>query len=788
MKEKPFAGRTHRILSPLFLIISALLLIFLLCFFVITTLASTLDRHLEKRLEVVYKRYDERERAAAKDGVEQFIMGINYAVNTSPLPYEQVKKEVFNMLANGTMGVNSASGYFVFDSDNICIISQDYPEIIGRTADEIAAATAVDLGPELKRLRGGGLPGFIDYRIDQEEPEAVSRVKTAYISYVKEYDWVLGAGFFRDGADTELEEQLDLWLSLGEDINRDVNSRLFIFSLILFLLIIFVVFLLYQTNKARESINRRHMSFERALEESLCVIFTDSEGRITRVNEKYLKVTGRKTAYSLIGEKYFIDYEEDELEKKMVESMKKISKGKNWNGLVEGRTVNGEPFWLQVQAGAVRDHDGRVTGYVVFGSDVTDLHKSKNELEKSFLTDSLTGFGNRTKLLSDYNTGQGFLIAMYNIDGFSSINRFYGMEAADRILVRTSVELHSMLDQDKESLYRISADTFVVLCCETEKNIFILESQKRLSALNRITINLKGSGVPITVRCGLSVCRKDTLIIADAALSSAKNSSDGFIVYSEADIDDHNINMEKLEKLNRIRMAINNSEVYIVFQPIMCFKTGKVMKYECLIRMRDDDGTVLNPDEFINLAKEGRLYKKLTCFVIEKSFEVFSRRPEDFSINLTLEDFMDNETIDYLTERAGFYGIADRLILEIVETEELKDFEGIIEIINILKRVGIRIAIDDFGSGFSNFNYLLQINADFIKIDGSLIRNILTDVKSHSLVSSIIQFAKKLDMLTIAEYIEEEDLLRFARSMGIDYGQGYYIGKPDSLIYSSEAG
>ncbi|MDC7239407.1 MAG: EAL domain-containing protein, partial [Spirochaetales bacterium] len=193
------------------------------------------------------------------------------------------------------------------------------------------------------------------------------------------------------------------------------------------------------------------------------------------------------------------------------------------------------------------------------------------------------------------------------------------------------------------------------------------------------------------------------------------------------------------------------------------------------------------PSEIIDLTKKGRLYKKITTFVIENACREFQYRNEDFSINLTLEDLSEQEAVSFLILNARKYQVSSRLIIEIVETEELRDFEGLSIIINRIKKEGIRIAIDDFGSGFSNFKYLLEVNADFIKIDGSLIQNLITDRRNRTLVQSIVEFAKCSEMKTIAEYVDNPYLLSILKSFQIDYGQGYYIGEPETELPSEQS-
>ena len=767
----------HRRLILFFLVFFILTVIIVSNLFVISTLRSALEQNFKQGLNVTFKRYVEHEKLLTKDAVERLVRGMRSALGSSELPENLLKKELLRTISTGASTQNTQRGFFVLDEKNIFLISYDYPVIVGESLDRLKTEINIDLLKKVEELRSGTHSGFIEYLIPAFDESSVTRKKVAYLYYFEEYEWIIGAGFHTDGANVFLKEWHSVSQKLRNDINHTVISKLFFFSAGFFVFLVVVILVFYRFYILKKNLEKEHEEYQKIIEDNLCVMITDLDGSIKKVNEKYLSLSGHSKE-ELVGKKYFSDFYPDKSSEYIQDIKNTINNGGIWNNLLKGINVNGFPFWMQAQTGAVKNIDGKITGYIAFGLDVTELHRRKNELEKSFLYDDLTGLGNRVKMLSDFDKYKRVNVAMYNIDGFSSFNRFSGMEKGDEILKAIAKKFKFTLESDLFSCYRIHSDTFVVFGFESGEKKFIHVSKTVLKELNEITIEFNRSFIPISVRCGVSVCNEDTLIIADAALSASKSSPDGFVEYSDAEIGDHLIKMENLEKLSKIKIALKNSAVFMVFQPIMCLKSGEVKKYECLIRMREPDGTIVNPGNFISIAKEGRIYKKMTFFVIEKSFEVFSKRSEDFSINLILEDFVDNETMDFMLERAAFYNISNRLILEIVETEELKNFNDIVKIIDRLKQRGIRIAIDDFGAGFSNFNYLLQLNADFIKIDGSLVKNVLTDKKCYSLVTSIIQYAQKSGVDTIAEYIEKEDLFKFATEHGINYGQGYFIGKP----------
>ncbi len=178
------------------------------------------------------------------------------------------------------------------------------------------------------------------------------------------------------------------------------------------------------------------------------------------------------------------------------------------------------------------------------------------------------------------------------------------------------------------------------------------------------------------------------------------------------------------------------------------------------------------------LTKQSKQYHSITKTVIDKAFKTFSSLECEFSINLTIDDILDMQIQQYLFTALDRYNIGSRVVFEIVESEGIENFNEINEFILSVKKYGCKIAIDDFGTGYSNFEYLIKLKADFIKIDGSMIQNLDTDENSRILVSTIVIFAKKLGMQTIAEFVKDETIQELVTELGVDYSQGYYLGEP----------
>jgi EAL domain-containing protein (putative c-di-GMP-specific phosphodiesterase class I) len=184
----------------------------------------------------------------------------------------------------------------------------------------------------------------------------------------------------------------------------------------------------------------------------------------------------------------------------------------------------------------------------------------------------------------------------------------------------------------------------------------------------------------------------------------------------------------------------------------------------------------------LEVAKKAKLYSHLTRIMIEKSFEVFQENSYEFSINLSVDDILDPKTVQFIFEKLENQEIAKRVIFEILESEGFENFEEVQEFIQQIKLRGGRIAIDDFGSGYSNFAYILHLQVDFLKIDASLIKNINTDTNSRIIVETIVAFAQKLGIKTIAEFVHSKEVYEIVKEIGIDYSQGYYFHEPSQTL------
>jgi EAL domain-containing protein (putative c-di-GMP-specific phosphodiesterase class I) len=261
------------------------------------------------------------------------------------------------------------------------------------------------------------------------------------------------------------------------------------------------------------------------------------------------------------------------------------------------------------------------------------------------------------------------------------------------------------------------------------------------------------------------------------ALKYAKEIGAKFWIYEDR-MNFENEYERNLKLSGIVRNAVENLKILPYFQAIVDSKTSEIKKYECLARLIDKNEKILSPALFIPIAKKIKVYKIVTKTIIDKSFETFENSEFEFSINLSIDDIMSSEIFNYIIDKLKNSNASKRVIFEMLESDAIEDFKKVDRFISEVKRYGAKIAIDDFGSGYSNFGYLTRMNADFIKIDGSLVQNIDVDKNALLVVETIVDFAKKLGIKTIAEYVHSSVIMDIVKDLGVDYAQGFYIDEP----------
>ena len=396
------------------------------------------------------------------------------------------------------------------------------------------------------------------------------------------------------------------------------------------------------------------------------------------------------------------------------------------------------------------------------------------------LLDDLTGLPERSGFIEALARYGEPIIALININNFHDINSLYGYKTGDRLLRELSELLKTLLPCGCE-LFRIGGDVFVILNRRSSISDFrrTMESLQRQVA-ETVFLDCAFAAYTVNVTIAIAAGAWQILLRAETALNRARKHNLSVVVAAEDN--DHHI-AQNLFLANTIRQAILVSPIWVMpyFQPIARTFDNKIVKYEALMRLMDENGTVHTPESFLPLAKKSRLYPDLTRIMFQNALQIFARKDEEITLNLAAEDMQESKTMTYIYDLLLRFDNPKRVTLEITESEMIQDYGKVMECLLAFKQLGVKIAIDDFGSGYSNFAYLIQFQADYIKIDGSIVQAIEKNEKARHTLAAIVDFAKRLGIETIAEFISNKELAQKTKEIGVDFWQGYYIGKPAAM-------
>ena len=413
----------------------------------------------------------------------------------------------------------------------------------------------------------------------------------------------------------------------------------------------------------------------------------------------------------------------------------------------------------------------------VFNTLISRIHYYYDKMLDQLYRDMGTGLPNFAALKRDLKNcaGEGVSVVIFNVNRFREINQYYGFTLGDTILSELARTLEERLVDEKNRLYRLGGDEFAWLCKTHVDYVELLELLEELHARPFIH---DGSEIYVTLTCGIARGCERLIEHAEVALQIAKEKGRPIESYDETVVS-HEKMKENMLWTRRLVDAIDDDRITVYFQPILDLERKEADKFECLIRMIDEDGkTVHSPFFFLDIAKISRHYLLLTRIVVDKAFAYFTDRPYHFSVNLGMEDIADVPTRQYILSRLAAFPDPSRVTFEILESEAINDFEILDAFFEEVRRHGAKIAIDDFGSGYSNYEYIIKLAPDFLKIDGSLIRMVDQDREIEAVVRSIVQVSRDLGILTVAEYVHSQSVLDKVKELGIDYVQGYHIDAP----------
>ncbi|PHS57782.1 MAG: diguanylate cyclase [Sulfurimonas sp.] len=408
-------------------------------------------------------------------------------------------------------------------------------------------------------------------------------------------------------------------------------------------------------------------------------------------------------------------------------------------------------------------------------------NKSINQQIK-FMTfhDSLTNLYNKTYLEKILRKNKKNILLLVNINNFSYINTAYGFEIGDKLLKEVAIELKENFNA--KTICRINADEFALIYNkEVDIVKIILDIQ---NYFYNLILNIENIILNISFNYGVACSKKDVLKNAALALKQSKeNGKNHYYIFDKnSDAINSAQRQEFIASNNLLRDALNEDRVVPYFQAIHNNTTNTITKYEALVRILKD-GEVISPYKFLKPAKLSGLLTKITKVMIDKCFKIMAPLKYDFSINITEDDLNRNYLSNYLSEAAIKYKIdVKRVTLEILEGVSSTGKKNHIKQLSEIKALGFNLAIDDFGAEYSNFERILDLDIDFIKIDSKYIKDIDTNKKSYEITRAIAFFAHNANIICIAEFVHSQSVQDIVNKLGINYSQGYFFAEPRAEV------
>ena len=406
------------------------------------------------------------------------------------------------------------------------------------------------------------------------------------------------------------------------------------------------------------------------------------------------------------------------------------------------------------------------------------LLEQNEALNLQLYTDELTSLPNRKSLLKDISAMNNPILSIVDIDSFGTINDLYGEKIGNKVLVNMANLLNEFSKSVECKAYRIGGDIYALLKNKKfDSNECITNIESLIETVSNHSINLQGYDITlrIVVTIGISKENTDTVEKAHMALMNAKKNKISYLIYEN----EHNLDKEyqnDIKWTRIIKKAIENENIIAYYQPIIDANKN-ILKYECLMRLREGD-VIHSPYLFLDIAKKVKYYPILAKIIINTAFKKAQETKSVINVNLSIQDIVNKDIVDMIKNELSKGDFAHLITFEILESESITDYEKVISFINIVKSFGAKIAIDDFGSGYSNFVYLLRLKPDLIKIDGSLVKNIHKDKNSYLITKTINDFAHSLGMKTVAEFVHCEEVFNLLKEIGVDEYQGFYFSEP----------
>jgi diguanylate cyclase (GGDEF)-like protein/PAS domain S-box-containing protein len=529
---------------------------------------------------------------------------------------------------------------------------------------------------------------------------------------------------------------------------------------------------------------------------------TDHRGVVVRVNGALCDLTGHRDA-ELTGSLFedLVHPDEAGYDRK---GITQLVGGERNRYKVETRFVHrsGAPIWVAIQATMIRDEAGDARRFLVQVQDVTHRRRYEENLHYLATHDPLTGLHNRSSFAGQLDThadlvrryeSEGALLLL-DLDHFKYVNDTLGHQAGDHVIARVAKVLAARL-RESDVLARLGGDEFAVLLPKAHLDGAQLVANDLLEALRAERIAVPGTGDrTVTASIGIAMFEQgegltgeDVLVSADLAMYDAKEAGRNQVVLHTPGEHAQARMQGRVNWAERIHVAIDEDRFALMAQPILDLETGAVTQFEVLMRMLDDHGDLIPPSAFLSTAERLGMIHEIDAIVVEHAIRAVAAAGTAIGdtrveINLSGASMGDPQMLRVIEDALLQTGLdPSRVIFEITETAAIANIAKAREFSDQLARLGCRFALDDFGAGFGSFYYLKHVHFDILKIDGEFVRDACVTRTDRLVIQSVVAIARGLGKQTVAEHVGDEPTVGLLRELGVDYGQGYFLGRPIGL-------
>lgn len=426
------------------------------------------------------------------------------------------------------------------------------------------------------------------------------------------------------------------------------------------------------------------------------------------------------------------------------------------------------------------------------------LAKQTERLIESYRLDKHTGLQNRVALqerLTRVKSNEH--IITFKLSNFHQVNEKYGYQVADELIrdltehITSSIAHRHGSDFVKHLYYIGPAEWAIVFISNRTSEQIRVEFSSFAEELEHI--NFDPFGLPeidylsVSITAGIAsrfdfpeVEGEELLLksIDARRMGKARNTHMFNAKDCAVSVAEH---QDRLELMGVVSRAILNKRIITYSQPIFAAHTREQVSQECLVRI-EDEGSIISPGRFLPIIEGTHLYTRLSRHMLTSTVAYMANRQESFSINLSPQDMLSDKTLYLLEQSVAEMNDPYRLGIEVLESEQIKDFGRMAEVCSHFKKLGVRLMVDDFGSGYSNLDEIIRLEPDIIKLDGSLIRNIDKDEKQRRITAQLVKLCQVLNAKTVAEFVHNSEICSIAESIGVDYLQGFYLAEPKRLF------